>query len=81
MIEAVAFESESEWQISFCNVGDAEDGRKIAPFEVSLKMPKAPERVLLLPEEREVEFSYENGRLHFTANEIDLFAMYSIKNK
>lgn len=81
MIEAVVFESESEWQISFCNVGDAEDGRKIAPFEVSLKMPKAPERVLLLPEEREVEFSYENGRLHFTANEIDLFAMYSIKNK
>ena len=81
MIEAVAFESEDEWQISFCNVGDAEDGRKIAPFRVSLKIPQPPTRVQILPEEREIEFSYSDGMLTFTAEEIDLFAMYAIKMK
>ena len=81
MVEAVVFESESEWQISFCNVGDAEDGRRIAPFDVRIKMPNTPTRVQILPEERDVEFSYENGRLCFTAEEMDLFAMYSIKIK
>lgn len=81
MVEAVVYESEREWQISFCNVGDAEDGRIIAPFDVSLKMPKAPERVLLLPDEREMKFSYSDGRLNFTAEQMDLFNMYSIKTK
>lgn len=81
MVEAVAFESESEWQISFCNVGDAEDGRKIEPFDVSLKTSKRPTRVLILPEEREIEFSYEDGFVKFTTERMDLFDMYSIQMK
>ncbi|MBQ3016142.1 MAG: hypothetical protein IJD79_05115 [Clostridia bacterium] len=78
MVEAVAYSSDTEWQISFCNVGDAEDGRKIAPFEVSLAIPKAPREVKLLPSGERIDFSYENGRLKFEAKELDLFAMYSI---
>ena len=79
MVEIVAYKSESEWQISLCNVGDAEDGRVILPFEVSVKTEKEPKCVCLLPEESAVDFTYNNGKTTFKARELDLFDMYSIK--
>lgn len=79
MVEAVAFKSDTEWQISFCNVGDAEDGRIIAPFDVALKISTPPTRVMLLPSEENVEFTYNDGVLNFKTKEMDLFLMYKIE--
>lgn len=79
MVEAIAFSSENEWQISFCNVGDAEDGRIIQPFDVALKVPKAPTKVSLLPNGEEISFTYIDGRVCFKTKEMDLFSMYKIE--
>ena len=79
MVEIVAFKDENEYQISLCNVGDAEDGRLIAPFNVSVKTNKEPKEVLLLPKGENIEFIYENGILTFKTKTLDLFDMYSIK--
>ena len=79
MIEAVAYSDGVNWQISFSNVGDAEDGRIISPFNVRIKTDKVPKRVILLPEEKDIPFENKEGAVIFKTEEMDLFAMYSVE--
>lgn len=79
LVELLAFKDEGEWQISAINVGDAEDGRLIPNFTVTVKTGFAPKGVYLLPDEKtSLPFTYEDGKLTFTVENMDLFAMYKI---
>ncbi len=78
LVELIAFKGENEWQISAVNVGDAEDGRLIPSFTVTVKTGFAPKGVYLLPDETPVPYTYEDGKVTFTAREMDLFDMYRI---
>lgn len=78
LVELLAFKDEGEWQISAVNVGDAEDGRMIPAFTVTVKTGFAPKGVYLLPDETSVPYTYEDGKVTFTAREMDLFDMYKI---
>lgn len=77
-VELLAFKGENEWQISAVNVGDAEDGRLIPSFTVTVKTDFKPKGVYLLPDETPIPFAYEDGKTTFTAREMDLFDMYRI---
>ena len=77
-VELLAFKGENEWQISAVNVGDAEDGRLIPSFTVTVKTDFKPKGVYLLPDETPIPFTYEDGKTTFTAREMDLFDMYRI---
>ncbi|MBQ9070540.1 MAG: alpha-L-fucosidase [Clostridia bacterium] len=79
MVEIVAYKAEDEWQISLCNVGDADDGRIILPFDVTVKTEKEPKGVFVLPEMTPVDFTYNDGMLTFKTKNLDLFDMYSVK--
>jgi hypothetical protein len=78
LVELLAYKGENEWQVSAINVGNAEDGRLIPSFSVTVKTGFAPKGVYLLPDETPVPFTYEDGQVTFTAREMDLFDMYHI---
>ena len=78
LVELLAFKGDKEWQVSAVNVGDAEDGRLIPSFTVTVKTGFEPKGVYLLPEETPVPYTYEDGKVTFTAREMDLFDMYKI---
>ena len=78
LVELLAFKSDKEWQVSAINVGDAEDGRLIPSFTVTVKTGFEPKGVYLLPEETPVPYTYEDGKVTFTARTLDLFDMYQI---
>ena len=78
LVELLAFKGDNEWQISAVNVGDAEDGRMIPSFTVTVKTGFEPKGVYLLPDETPVPYTYEDGKVTFTAREMDLFDMYKI---
>ena len=45
----------------------------------SVKAENAPKRVVLVPEGKEIDFVFENGRVNFTVPEVTLHQMVSIE--
>ncbi|MBR4887905.1 MAG: beta-galactosidase trimerization domain-containing protein, partial [Clostridia bacterium] len=46
--------------------------------KVSIQLPAAPSRVYLAPEEKDIEFTYENGILRYTVDQFTLHGMVVI---
>ena len=78
-VELVTFADESAVQISALDMGVDEERRHVESFKVSVKTKSKPSRVLLLPDESELEFTYENGVTSFKTRELDIFDMYRIE--
>ncbi len=78
-VELVTFADSGAVQISALDMGVDEERRHIESFKVSVKAASAPKRVLLLPDETELEFTYDNGEVTFNTRELDIFDMYRIE--
>jgi len=78
LVELIAFRDDAEWLISAVNIGDAEDGRMIPAYTVTVKTDFEPKGVCRLPDEAPVPYVYRDGKVTFTASEMDLFDMYRI---
>ena len=55
-----------------------EDIIPLYDVKASVKTDKAPKRVYLAPEGRDIPFTYENGRVDYTVDKLDLCAMVVI---
>ena len=55
-----------------------EDAPVTINTQVSIKLPAAPSRVYLAPEEKDIEFTYENGILSYTVDQFTLHGMVVI---
>ncbi|MBO5294225.1 MAG: hypothetical protein J6B71_03140 [Clostridia bacterium] len=77
-VELITFQDEREVLVSAVNIGDAEDGRMIPAFEVTVKTDAPVTGVYLLPSETSVPFTYAEGKVTFASRELDLFDMYRI---
>ena len=77
-VELITFQDEREILVSAVNTGDAEDGRMIPAFEVTVKTDAPVTGVYLLPSETSVPFTYAEGKVTFASRELDLFDMYRI---
>lgn len=78
-VELVAFSTDSSVLVSAVDLGDADERLKLSPFRISVAVSRMPRRVSLLPDERDVSFEYENGRVGFETRTLDTFDMYKIE--
>jgi hypothetical protein len=78
-VELVTFADENAVQVSALDMGVTEERRNIESFEISVATDKCPKRVLLLPDESELAFTYDNGRATFKTRALDIFDMYRIE--
>lgn len=65
--------------ISACRLSDEDTARLSEPFEIQLRVPKNPQSVLLLPENKKIDFIYENDTVIFKPEQLKIFDMYEIK--
>ncbi len=79
-VELVLEEGEGYVQVGAIDFSYDEERRKIAKFTVRVKVEEA-ERVVRLPDETELAFSYENGYVTFETDELDLCSVYRIIKK
>lgn len=78
-IEITAFRTNNGIQVNTVLLNTSYKARKVADFEISIYCSKKPAKVVLLPEKKDVEFSYEDEKVTFKVKDMKLFNMYSIE--
>lgn len=78
-VEIVTFSTDDGLLISAADLGITDERLKLPAFSVSAKVARRPRRVILLPDESEVDFKYSDGRVSFEARSLDMFDMYKIE--
>jgi len=77
-VELTLFESEGEKLVSAVVMCNDASAPTLPGFEVRVRTDKAPREVLLLPEDKAVPFTWENGETVFSARELHILDMYRI---
>ena len=80
-VEVIGFRKEKAIQINVVLLNEEERARKVEDIQVSVQCDKAPEQVVLLPNNQSVSYRYENSMVSFTVSDLDIFAMYEIITK
>jgi hypothetical protein len=75
-VEVVAFKDGKDVTVSSVLLNERDNARFVEPFTVSVKTGKKPKKVLQLPSEKEVTFTYENG---YTTYEVPTLGMFDMK--
>ena len=75
-VEVVAFRDGENFTVSSVLLNEFDVARSVAPFTVSVKTDRKPKKLLQLPSETEVSFTYENG---FTTYEVPSLGMFDMK--
>ena len=78
-VELTLFKNDGYYTVNASLLTDEPRAFKLSAFTVSVKTEKAPERVVLLPDETEVEWSYNNGYVTFKTQDLNIFDMYKIE--
>ncbi len=77
-VEIVAFCDGNEYLVSAVLINDSYFARKIYPFDIAVKVDGKVKDVVLLPEEKHVDYSVSDGYVTFIANNFHIFDMYKI---
>lgn len=78
-VELILFHhGQREWLLHAVQINEADEIPQLPGFSVRLKADRRPEGVFLLPDRRPLPFSYKNGFLEFTAEDLTVFDMYQI---
>jgi hypothetical protein len=78
-VEITLFKNDDFYTVNASLLTDEPKAFKLSAFTVAVKTDKMPKRVTLLPEETDVDWSYNNGYVTFNARELDIFDMYKIE--
>lgn len=76
--EIVSFVGEDDMTLSAVDLSYDEERRISAGGKITCRVPREPSAVQLLPGNENVPFSYVDGRVGFSVEPFDLFAMYRI---
>ena len=77
-VEVVAFKDGDDYTVSSVLLNDRDYARFVEPFTVSIKTDKKPAKLLQLPEEKEIPFTYEDGYLTYDVPGLKMFDMKKI---
>ncbi|MBQ7292237.1 MAG: hypothetical protein IJW79_00710, partial [Clostridia bacterium] len=77
-VEITLFESNGEKLVNCTVMTTGYKAYPVSPFKIKVKCDFAPKKVLLLPDEENVEFKYSDGYAEFEARKLDIFDMYRI---
>ena len=78
-VETVAYRHENSVFISNTLLLDPKNPPSIPSFTVTLKCDSAPRSVKLLPDEKDIDFSYDGEHLTFLTRKTEMFDMYKIE--
>ena len=89
LVEVVLSEKNDREFLQFINIGVGKMASKVKSFNESLPIfnlqvaylrPKIPQKVVQFPENKELPFSYENGRVCFTMEKLDIHSIVEMVN-
>lgn len=78
-VELTAFESENEITVNAVILNNEFFEMQVYPFEISIRSPKAPKNITLLPNGSEIDFNYQEGIISFMTQKLKTFDMYKIE--
>jgi len=77
-VELTLFRDEKGMCVNAVHLSDASVSPAVPGFTIRVRTDAAPEKVLLLPEEGELPFEYEDGYTSFKARTLNIFDMYRV---
>ena len=89
LVEVVLTEKKGREFLQFINIGVGKMASEVKSFNESLPIfnlqvaylrPKMPKKVVQFPENKELPFSYENGRVCFTIEKLDVHSIIEMVN-
>lgn len=80
-VQFTVFDDEENRELYFhaVNVQQQDPLIRIGDFDVSLRTEKSVRAAYLLPDEKELEYQYEDGVLSFKVTDFDIFKMYKFQ--
>ncbi len=78
-VEITMFKNEDSYTINTYLLTNEPKIFPIMPFNITVKAEKAPKKVLLLPNEEPMQFTYESGNIAFKTRVLNFFDMYKIQ--
>ncbi len=78
-VEIVTFKDDDTIYLSTVVLNEDYKVRRVEDFSISLKTDKSPESVVLLPDEIPVTYEFNDGRITFKSENLEIFNMYKIK--
>lgn len=78
-VELTLFKNDNYFTVNASLLTDEPKAFTLPPFSVTVKTDREPKQVILLPEESEVEWSYNDGYITFNTRTLNIFDMYQIK--
>ena len=78
-VEITAFKSDDDITVNAVILNNESYEVSTYPFNISVKCENKPEAVILLPNEENITFTYEDGYVNFETKKLKTFDMYMIK--
>lgn len=80
-VEVTGFRTEEALYVNAVLLNEKYKARKAEPFSIEVRCENLPVSVLRLPEEKSVDFRYQDGYIAFDVADMDMFVMYKIMLK
>ncbi len=77
-VEITGFKTKKAIYTSAVLLNEEPKARKVANFNISIRLNVIPKAILYLPEENEIPFEYKNGYVTFEVSDLKVFDMYKI---
>mgnify|MGYP003303158589 CR=1 FL=1 len=77
-VEIVSYKDENSFTVNVSVLCEESKSVPVVPFKIRIKTDAKPSRVILLPNEDQISFSYEDGYTIFKTRTLNIFDMYKI---
>ena len=78
-IEITCFNVQDGLYVNVVLLNEEDKARSVDDFKIRIRCSKMPKRILLLPDGKEVEYTYRDGIVEFTVENLRIFAMYRLE--
>lgn len=78
-VEITLFEENDGLRVNLITVDEKPYAREIAPFTVSVKIDKKPQRVISLPQKEELKFDFDGGYVTVKVENFKIYNMFKIE--
>ncbi len=77
-VEITLFREKDSMYVNAVLLNEEEEARRVEPFTVAVRCEKAPQKLLLLPQEQEIPFRFRDGMAEFDVPSLGIFKMYQL---
>lgn len=78
-IEIITFIDNNDMYVSTVGLNEDYMARKYEKFSICINLSRKPHNVVILPDEKSINFEYKNGKVIFNSEKTKIFNMYKIE--